>query len=752
MAIRIANSLKRWRTRLILSVAFSPAIVLASQILYATSATAEEATTTNEEGGTSDSSSTDNPNTDNNASEEVVLEADSSEPTQDSIDELATAVATAGSDIQNAEEELQETKNLETTLESTEEVSQAVVEAEEAVASATVARGSAFSAVSDAQLALMDWNIATNESTQADINKILAEVVLEVEEQELVEATTNKENQEVVVAEADYNKTIAEEELAMAETNASETVTETFKDEEGLHTYSSTDIEVTKYGEPLTEERVDGTFISRAYPQHPFDNSTIQIQHPQDPTVIDFPNVKQISEIGLSTYAKNGDADATVDLFNDEGETSEDTWTIRNGVYPENESTQYVLHETYVSPSGFYIDKVTLPGDSGDWYVVDDIYYKQVTGEVDPAFYEDVETFTNIYIAEESTLQDLVEIESQKIIDKDVASNNVAVATEEAEIAEDEEQQKAVDAEIAFDEAETVVSSMQTSVDNAEVKVSSAKVAVQSIVPEPEPEYTPPPAPPVYEVPTPEPEPEEDLEPEETTEEVEETPADSEDVEQEQNQEESESEQTPELEPKPEESSDSTSADEEENLPPQPSEEPETSQSLEESPEEPNLEKELPQEPTKSEESPSEPPSALENPDSSIEEKVEAIVKELSVGQSVDSQVLINNGITFDDLPPATPVKVREDEDGNEIVIDAKTAAALVVLENPVDLVRTAFEDPAKAVDAVLSIGKDMSEEERRESEQVVVAAVIVSNIANLTMHATNAAIVALPGAGRRRP
>jgi len=105
-------------------------------------------------------------------------------------------------------------------------------------------------------------------------------------------------------------------------------------------------------------------------------------------------------------------------------------------------------------------------------------------------------------------------------------------------------------------------------------------------------------------------------------------------------------------------------------------------------------------------------------------------------------------------LPPETPVQVREDEDGNEVVIDAQTAAALAVLEDPTELLRTAFEDPAKAVDAITSIGKDMSEEEREESQKVVVAAVIVGNIANLAAQtaAAAAAAAAAPGVGRRRP
>ena len=99
-------------------------------------------------------------------------------------------------------------------------------------------------------------------------------------------------------------------------------------------------------------------------------------------------------------------------------------------------------------------------------------------------------------------------------------------------------------------------------------------------------------------------------------------------------------------------------------------------------------------------------------------------------------------------MPPATPVEVRQDENGNEVVITAEVAAALVVLENPAELINAIFTDPAQALLAIGSIGADMSTEEREESEKTVVAAVIVGQIAG------QAAVTAAAGAAayRRKP
>lgn len=117
----------------------------------------------------------------------------------------------------------------------------------------------------------------------------------------------------------------------------------------------------------------------------------------------------------------------------------------------------------------------------------------------------------------------------------------------------------------------------------------------------------------------------------------------------------------------------------------------------------------------------------------------EAILEKFD-GEAVPASALAEAGLTYADLPPATPVEVRTDENGNEVVITAEVAAALVVLQDPAALVEAIFTNPAQAVLAVLSIGADMSAEERAESEKVVVASVVVGSIAQTAAAAAGVA------------
>jgi hypothetical protein len=151
-----------------------------------------------------------------------------------------------------------------------------------------------------------------------------------------------------------------------------------------------------------------------------------------------------------------------------------------------------------------------------------------------------------------------------------------------------------------------------------------------------------------------------------------------------------------------------------------------------------------------------EPPAVEPEPpivaaeDSTPEERAvvaDALI-EAAQGEPVTAQAIQDAGLTYADLPPETPVEVRQDENGNEVVITAEVAAALVVLENPAELINAIFTDPAQALLALGSIGADMSSEERAESEKTVVAAVIVGQIAG------QAAVTAAAGAAayRRKP
>jgi hypothetical protein len=155
--------------------------------------------------------------------------------------------------------------------------------------------------------------------------------------------------------------------------------------------------------------------------------------------------------------------------------------------------------------------------------------------------------------------------------------------------------------------------------------------------------------------------------------------------------------------------------------------------------EEPPVEAEEP--PVEAEEPPieeEEPPALEEEPplvadENSTEEEKELVAEaliEAAEGEAVTAEAIAEAGLTYADLPPETPVEVRVDANGNQVVITAEVAAALVVLESPAALVSALFTDPAQALLALGSIGADMSEEERAESQETIVAAVIVGGIA----------------------
>jgi uncharacterized membrane protein YgcG len=121
------------------------------------------------------------------------------------------------------------------------------------------------------------------------------------------------------------------------------------------------------------------------------------------------------------------------------------------------------------------------------------------------------------------------------------------------------------------------------------------------------------------------------------------------------------------------------------------------------------------------------------------EEKAEiadSLIEEAN-GEALSSEAIEEAGLTYEDLPPETPVDVRTDENGNAVIITAEVAAALVLLENPAELLGAIFEDPGQVLMALGSIGADMSPEEREEATDMVVATVVAAGAA---MNAVGAA------------
>jgi hypothetical protein len=120
---------------------------------------------------------------------------------------------------------------------------------------------------------------------------------------------------------------------------------------------------------------------------------------------------------------------------------------------------------------------------------------------------------------------------------------------------------------------------------------------------------------------------------------------------------------------------------------------------------------------------------------------VEALIENLKPGESISAAQVQASGVSYADLPPETPIEVRTDENGNALVITAEVAANIELVEDPGALVEAIFTDPGAALAAIGSIGADMTEEEREEATDMVVATVVATGAA------INAAAVATGGA-----
>jgi hypothetical protein len=120
---------------------------------------------------------------------------------------------------------------------------------------------------------------------------------------------------------------------------------------------------------------------------------------------------------------------------------------------------------------------------------------------------------------------------------------------------------------------------------------------------------------------------------------------------------------------------------------------------------------------------------------------VEALIENLKPGESISAEQVQASGVSYADLPPETPIEVRTDENGNALVITAEVAANIELVEDAGALVEAIFTDPGAALAAIGSIGADMTEEEREEATDMVVATVVATGAA------INAAAVATGGA-----
>ena len=112
-------------------------------------------------------------------------------------------------------------------------------------------------------------------------------------------------------------------------------------------------------------------------------------------------------------------------------------------------------------------------------------------------------------------------------------------------------------------------------------------------------------------------------------------------------------------------------------------------------------------------------------------------------GAPVEASDIAAAGLEYRDLPPTIPVEVREDVNGNPVVIQAEVASALLVLESPAALANAIAScfNPDEAIEglteeqkcelgkALINIGADMSIPEREKAEDIVVVTIIAGQI-----------------------
>lgn len=104
----------------------------------------------------------------------------------------------------------------------------------------------------------------------------------------------------------------------------------------------------------------------------------------------------------------------------------------------------------------------------------------------------------------------------------------------------------------------------------------------------------------------------------------------------------------------------------------------------------------------------------------------DALLEEFA-GEPVSFEAFEASGLDYEDLPPETPITLE-----NGVILTAEVADAIEIFDTPTELLSTVFSDPGKALKALASVGADMTEEEREVSQNIVVAAVVVTQVAQV--------------------
>jgi hypothetical protein len=104
------------------------------------------------------------------------------------------------------------------------------------------------------------------------------------------------------------------------------------------------------------------------------------------------------------------------------------------------------------------------------------------------------------------------------------------------------------------------------------------------------------------------------------------------------------------------------------------------------------------------------------------------VILEQADGNAISTELINELGLDYEDLPDDQPVMLE-----NGVILFAEVADALEIFENPSEILGAVFTDPGKALTAVANIGADMTPEQRKESQTIVVASIIVGQVISTT-------------------
>ena len=104
----------------------------------------------------------------------------------------------------------------------------------------------------------------------------------------------------------------------------------------------------------------------------------------------------------------------------------------------------------------------------------------------------------------------------------------------------------------------------------------------------------------------------------------------------------------------------------------------------------------------------------------------DALIEEFA-GETITFEALEESGLDYEDLPPEQPVMLE-----NGVILTAEVADAIEIFDDTTELLNTLFTDPGKALKAVSNIGVDMAPQSRETSQNIVVSAIIVGQVAQI--------------------